>query len=383
MSTVLIIEDEEFYRNFLQKIVSSRYSCDAASSGDQARELLRTGGYEVVLYDLRLPGCSGKELVQFVKREIDPDIINIVITGYERDWSPVDATEENVFFYLKKGHFHPDDLLKIIDSALQTRQAKLREKEYVGRLITSEKIAQAGKLATGIAHEINNPLQSLVLILERFREKIEAMENPGELARDLELLEMGVERIGSVVKQLLELYRIDRSQTQVDRLDSIIEKVVGFLRPIGREQNTAIEYRSSPGNRPVCVAENQFFYVLVNICLTLLDYRHREIKITPRVKADTVIIRVESARKDPSEAPGASMPGASVPGASMPEASSPGKADRRANGARNPAEAFGIDISKGILRWFNGSVRMAQRESGEVITITLPLVPEPSFSSAT
>jgi len=130
MANILIIEDEDLYRNFLQKITSNRYSCDTAKNGDEAKTLLSRNSYDVVLYDLRLPGISGKDLIHFVKNKIDPDIVNIVITGYEEDWSPVEATEENIFFYLKKGYFHPAELLKIIDSALQLRNFRLNERAH-------------------------------------------------------------------------------------------------------------------------------------------------------------------------------------------------------------------------------------------------------------
>lgn len=347
MSRILIIEDEEFYRNFLRKIVSQAYSCDTAEDGAHARELLHRHRYDVVLHDLRLPGCSGRELIRYVRRSVDPDIQNIVITGFEMDWSPVEATEENIFFYLRKGSFHPEDLLKLIDSALLTRRAKLREKQYIQRLITSEKIAQAGKLATGIAHEINNPLQSLVLVLDHFRSKVNSLRGGQQLAGELDLLERGVERIQSVVKQLLELYRIDRGPSQVDSLAAIIEKAVNFLRPIGREQNTHIVYGSAHGSARV--AENQFFHVLVNICLALLDYSHSEISIRPYVHAESASVVVRAVRR--------------------PRPSG-GCGER--TGYRF-ARSFGIDQSNGLLRWFKGNVRVRSRNAGEVVAITLPV----------
>jgi DNA-binding NarL/FixJ family response regulator len=356
MNKVLIIEDEEFYRNFLRKIVAQRYPCNAASNGSEARHLLRSKRYDVVLCDLRLPGDSGRELISFIRKEIDPDIQNIVITGFERDWSPVEATEENIFFYLKKGQFHPEELLKLIDSALQTRSAKLMEREYVSRLIASEKIAQAGKLATGIAHEINNPLQSLVVVLDHFREKVRSRRDADQLLTEIRLMERGVERISSVVRQLLELYRIDRDATHVDRLDNILEKVVSFLRPIGREQNARIVYRPFVSHPSVCVAENQFFYVLTNVCLALLDHRHGEIRISPHIHRGSAIVTIRAIRRD----------------------SGAGREKRLETGSGNRfIDTFGMDMTRGIQQWFKGSIRVASRESGEIVFVSLPLAQEP------
>ena len=102
MIKILIIEDEEFYAAFLKKIIIKKYHCDRARDGIEAKKLLLKNRYDILIYDLRLPGILGKDLLQYVRKKVDPDIINIVVTGYEEDWPPVEATGEHVFFYLKK-----------------------------------------------------------------------------------------------------------------------------------------------------------------------------------------------------------------------------------------------------------------------------------------
>jgi len=344
MSKILIIEDEDLYRIFLKKVIERKYECDTANSGDEAKELLLTNTYAVVLYDLRLPGISGRELIQFVKKEVDPDIVNIVITGFEEDWTPIEATEENIFFYLKKGYFHPNELLKIIDSAFQLRNLKLKEKRYISELIASEKIAQAGKLATGIAHEINNPLQSLVLVTGLLKNKLSSLKNSEDLLADLLLIETGVERIRTVVKQLLDLYRIDSNPTGREQINTIIEKAVSFLSPIGKEQHTEITFHKEDQSITAYALENQFFYVLINIGLTLLDYQHEIIEISSQVQSNSASVIIKT-KKTESE----------------------GK-------VYFPAALFGIDISKGIFREFNGTIDIEKKEDGEVIAIILPLI---------
>ncbi len=347
MSNVLIIEDEDLYRNFLQKIISIRYSSDIAINGEEAKSLLSTNSYDVVLYDLRLPGISGKDLIHFVKTEIDPDIVNIVITGYEDDWSPVEATEENVFYYLKKGYFHPADLLKIIDSALQLRHFRLNERDYIKKLISSEKIVTAGKLATGIAHEINNPLQSMVLIIELLRNKVSALHNAEDLLEDLALMERGTERIQGVVQQLIELYRIDTSPTSIGYLDEIIKKAISFLSPIAREQNTHIYFDCIEEYDWTITVEKQFFYILINTCLTFLDFHHETISITHECDNAHARIYIRAVRKtteaDPEET-------RYIP---------------------HLEENFGLDH---LLRQFNGKIDCIKNDSEDVVTITIPAV---------
>ncbi len=347
MANILIIEDEDLYRDFLQKIVSNRHPCDTAKHGEEAKTLLSTNSYDVVLYDLRLPGLSGKDLIHFVKTEIDPDIVNIVITGYEDDWSPVEATEENIFFYLKKGYFHPADLLKIIDSALQLRNFRLNERDYIKELITSEKIVTAGKLATGIAHEINNPLQSMVLIIELLKNKVSALHNAEELFEDLALMERGIERIQGVVQQLIELYRIDTNPTSVGYLDEIIKKAISFISPIAREQNTHIYSHCLEEHEWTITVENQFFYILINTCLSFLDFHHETISIEPERADDHARVCVRAVRKEP------------IAG------------EEEMQHFSHFEESFGLGH---LLKQFNGKIDCTQNESEDIATITIPAV---------
>lgn len=303
MRTVLIVEDEQHYREFLRRMVEKKYLCHCASSGDEAKHLLRENRYEIVLHDLRLPGPSGRELIRFIRREVDPDIVNIVITGYEEDWSPVEATEENVFYYLKKGKFSPREFLKILDSASRLVELRERENEYINECIASAKIEQAGKIAVSIAHEINNPLQCLFLILDLLKEKVLAFENSEPLMKDLGLLESGIERIHLTVRQLLQLHKLESGSSGVEKVDSIIEKAVNFLSPIARELGSEIRVHRMDQTSSFSAVESQLFFVLVNACLILLDQFQSRIEIIPgrdtRLKGtDSFYIHITSANDE-------------------------------------------------------------------------------------
>lgn len=302
MRTVLIVEDEQHYREFLKRLVGKKYLCDCASGGDEAKHLLKKNRYNIVLYDLRLPGLSGRELIRFVRREVDPYIVNIVITGYEEDWSPVEATEENVFYYLKKGKFTPAELLKVMESASRLIDMREKEREYINECITSAKIEQAGKIAASIAHEVNNPLQCLFLIIDLLKEKLEKLENPQPLMKDLGLLESGIERIHLIVRQLLQLQNLDKSPSGRERVERIIEKAVNFLNPVAREFGTEIIVHKMDHGIDIVASENQLFFVTVNTCLILLDQFHRSVEIAIGIvdqkKPDAFSIRISTIKDE-------------------------------------------------------------------------------------
>jgi signal transduction histidine kinase len=348
MARILIIEDEEFYGEFLKKIVRKKYPCDWAPSGEEAKTLLKKQSYDVVLYDLRLPGSSGKDLIRYVKESVDPETVNIVITGFENDWPAVEATGEHIFFYMRKGNFKPEDLLKVLENAVELRQLRRREAEFLRNYLAAEKLASTGKLAVSIAHEINNPLQGMMSILDVLRSKIEVPsgENePGSFARDLDILERSVERIRNVVHQLTELHGVDYASqgasagmgAGVCPLNTVTERVVSFIRPIAREKNTRISYRSNRRNDTITVSEKQFFQVLLNTCMNLLDGNNESIDLTTGKAKNKAVLTISTVRREPMK--------------------------------RTEA---GFEITKNIIQSLRGSFEVREEKAGETITITFP-----------
>lgn len=345
MTRVLIVEDEEHYGEFLKKIIGKKYSCDHAKDGNEAKLLITKNPYDIIIHDLRLPGVFGRDLIRYVRSTVDPDIINIVVTGYEEDWPAHEATEEHIFFYLKKGNFKPEELLKVIDNAVQLRVLKLKERTYMQNLIAAEKLSSTGKLAIGIAHEINNPLQSMMAIAEVIKKKLISVESWGALSRDFEILEKGITRIKRVIKQLIDLHRIDLNIHGKNRLDTIIEQVVSFIRPIAKEKDTKIQWQNNVQNVNIYVAESQFFHVLLNICMTLMDYGNDFISIETRKLEDSVEVQIKTAKKQRDEY----------------------EEEEKAH-----IDSLSLEISKSIVSHLGGTIKYDDTEKGELIAIKFP-----------
>jgi CheY-like chemotaxis protein len=88
---VLIVDDDEAVRRTLAQLVSSRgHRVLEASDGDEAWELLQTESPDVVISDLQMPRCDGRELCQRIRDEPSLcDIRIVIVSGYadvpERD----------------------------------------------------------------------------------------------------------------------------------------------------------------------------------------------------------------------------------------------------------------------------------------------------------
>lgn len=120
METILIVDDEAFIRENVQRILSEDgYRVLEAANSQQAQELIASEEIDLALLDLNLGPDNGLALLTSFK-ELNPDLLVIIITGYGSVESAVDALKLGAFDYMKKP-FKADALRVIVKLALQTQ----------------------------------------------------------------------------------------------------------------------------------------------------------------------------------------------------------------------------------------------------------------------
>ena len=139
---LLIIDDEEGIRSSLKSLFRSEgYTLLEADDGLSGERLLREERPEVTITDIRLPGKSGLDLLETVRKEALPTE-TIIITGYGDVDLAVQATRAGAFDFIEKP-FSPDRILLTVRNAFekaalsQARRGTL-EAELAGALIVGE-----------------------------------------------------------------------------------------------------------------------------------------------------------------------------------------------------------------------------------------------------
>lgn len=113
-----------------------------------------------------------------------------------------------------------------LEAMVEARTRELRTAQV--QLIQSEKLAALGRLAAGIAHEVNNPLQPILNCLEG---AIEDIENNQPLdVQGLRIAEQEVQRIKGIVSRLLDFARPTTGETLRIELDALIDEVILFTQ---------------------------------------------------------------------------------------------------------------------------------------------------------
>ncbi len=86
MTTVLVVDDEPIVRDVIVRYLRrDGFTTLEAADGDRARELIESGGAELVVLDLMLPGTDGLELCRWIRSRSDLPVIMLTARGEETD----------------------------------------------------------------------------------------------------------------------------------------------------------------------------------------------------------------------------------------------------------------------------------------------------------
>jgi response regulator RpfG family c-di-GMP phosphodiesterase len=176
--SILVVDDEEPVRRLLTTYLSGKYSCIAAQCADEASVLLAGTNFNLVLSDINMPGSSGIELCQYV-RKISPDTVVIMVSGMMDIQYAVSSMRHGAFDYVTK----PFDLAQLslsVDRALRYQALVAAKRHYEASLegTVKERTAELRSLND----MLNQMLESLYT---NYRATLRALAGALE-ARDVE-----------------------------------------------------------------------------------------------------------------------------------------------------------------------------------------------------
>src|SRR5688572_9904019 len=142
---LLWVDDEiDLLRPHLLFMQGRGYHVDAASNGDDALELVRLSGYDLILLDEQMPGRTGMEVFDEIRR-IDPRVPVVMVTKSEEDRTMTEAIGRRVSDYLVKPT-SPRQVLSVVTRLLQggAIQQQVMTRDFASRF--RELNAQRGLL---------------------------------------------------------------------------------------------------------------------------------------------------------------------------------------------------------------------------------------------
>jgi signal transduction histidine kinase len=312
---VLVVDDSQMNRKLLEEsLVAEGMEILVAADGLEALELLGRESVDAVISDVLMPRIDGYRLCYEIRKDDRFKAIPIIIYSASYISAPDEklALDIGADSFLKKPA-STKEIVAALDQAIATprvdRHSPNRSvaeievmKEYSERLIdkleqknielesagqmlletngslverTEElkaisqqlwqaaKLASVGELAATVAHELNNPLAIVGLMVESLLEQTPA-DDPKRHA--LEVIEQEVERMGHQVASLLQFSRRSQPQTSTVDVTEVIASTLDLVQNHLRNRSIKVVTDFQPGISTIQADREQ----LRQLCLNLL-----------------------------------------------------------------------------------------------------------------
>jgi C4-dicarboxylate-specific signal transduction histidine kinase len=217
-----------------------------------------------------------------------------ILADYEEDRSRL--AQSNVRLGdSRKAMIHIMGDLRETTQEMERREQELREKQE--QLVQAGKLATLGELTTGVAHELNNPLNNIGLYVGNVIDRVHLGALDSE--RSLADLEKAMDQVRKATEIISHLRTFGRAATvtieQVD-VDDVIERALSLMHEQLRLRAIEVELDLSPdellvlGN-PIQL-EQVFINLLTNARDALVDSTTRSIRIASKLNGDWIEIIV-------------------------------------------------------------------------------------------
>ncbi len=257
-----IIQSERYTRSIIQLIpdIVVRSSKDGeyldviAGSQDKlihpAEELI---GKNINDY---FPPDLGSRLTEAIRASIESNSLKQV--EYE-----LQLAQGNLWF---EARFVPSDnneVLALIRDITDLKQAEKEAQELRDRAEMSSRLAAVGEMASGIAHEINNPLTGVI----GFSELLAREDLPPETLQHVRYILEGSQRVKSIVKRMLTFARQHKPFKTKTGINGLIDNTLDMRKYVLETANIEVVKKYDPGLPWVTVDPGQIQQVFLNIII--------------------------------------------------------------------------------------------------------------------
>jgi len=227
------------------------------------------------------------------------------------------------------------------------------------RLEVSERLAGVGRLAAVVAHEINNPLDGMQRLLN-LASRVAETGDGDRLASYLEQVRTGLERIGRIVRDLLDFSRSASGTVEPMGIRKILAEAVRTMQPAAEASGVTVAVECDEDLPPL--RSGHLYHAILNLVKNAVEATPAggRVSVGARCTGGTLLIEVADS-------------GPGIPEDVLPRLFEPFYSQK----AVGKGTGLGLVISRDLVRKQGGTLSAANRdEGGAVFTVRVPLAPE-------
>ncbi|MCG6192573.1 response regulator [Leptospira sp. FAT2] len=226
---------------------------------------LKTSEPDLILSDFSLPSFDGMEALYAVKK-YHPNVPFLFVSGWLGEDAAIEALKQGATDYISKNKIAK--LMLAVERALkESEERQLLEKAekenetLKSQLIQAQKLEVISLLATGVAHEIDNPLTIMV----NYAQLILAQSKDDSILKYASNILAEGERIAKITKDLLRLARQEKNVFSQVNFQEIIQKTVTLCEQLFKKDMIRIELDMNSSISEIQCVPQQIQQVVLNL----------------------------------------------------------------------------------------------------------------------
>jgi PAS domain S-box-containing protein len=232
------------------------------------------------------------------------------------------------------------------------------QKQQNERLMMADRLASIGELAAGTAHELNNPLTSVIGFTQLVMEK----DIPDDIREDLKLIHNEAQRAAGVTKNLLTFARKQAPVKQLNQINNIIEDVLKLRAYEHKVNSIEVQTQLAPDLPEIKVDYFQMQQVFLNIIINaeyFMIEAHNKGTLTITTKKRNGSVKISIADDGPG-----------IPSENLSRIFNPFFTTK----AAGKGTGLGLSICHGIVSEHGGQIyAKSQPSKGTTIVVELPV----------
>ena len=284
---ILLADDNADMRNYLSRLLLSRYEVSAVADGATALVAAQEQVPDLVLSDVMMPGLNGFELLRELRNHPRTrDVPFILLSARAGEEARIEGLEAGADDYLVKP-FSARELLARVGAVLELSQLRQETTRREQQLRTEAESANRMKdefLAT-LSHELRSPLNAMVgwTSLLRSRKFDEAT-----VSRALETIERNARVQVQLVEDLLDVSRIIRGQLRLAvrplELIPVIEAAIDVVRPAAEAKEIRLQSVLDPSAGPISGDSDRLQQIIWNLLTNAVKFTPKKGRVQIRLE---------------------------------------------------------------------------------------------------
>jgi len=255
----------------------------------------------------------------------------------------------------------------VLQKTFQDMLSSLRERDRSQRaeselkLLQSEKQASVGRLAAGVAHEINNPLTGVLTFTHMLLRREDIND---EIREDLKTIADSTERVRMIVKGLLDFSRQTKIEAEPTNINTLIEQTIPLVANQALVKGVIFCFEPGEDIPMRTLDRNQVQSVILNIILNAIDATEKGGHINIYTRLTTAASEGKAIEVEISDT------GCGIPPEHLDKLFDPFFTTKEVG----KGTGLGLSVSQGIIERHGGTIRVRSTVGeGSVFTISFPV----------